>query len=503
MEPPIMMMHRWSRPPVSCKHCREKKRRCDRNQPCSSSMQRDIQCEYVGQGQLDLMPGDQESREATSIVQNAEEILDRLHKLEEAVFNNPRQKSFTPFRSHGATLMEQIYQVILQDKDPGIAELLLPLSIFAGSMLAWTPEHLHKLNATSSEAKAAFTAIPLSHDISLSLMIPNSDGYPLKIHLIRYRCHLMARAMVKGYNPIKVEARRWVWWNMMASDRLNSFPGDPQEEAYTFQPKHMMVEYPGNIDNESITLTGVLRDSPLYDSSFMSAFLYRVTFLDELPVFFLLDIPLQRISLHIRLCWLHRPYHLEACVQSTQKVLELRRLMDNGGLEVVLRPARLWMVMQHVFLAALILATDVSFDPNAPYAEARQTKAFAAHQILEKSKGESSMLVEAIRKNMQTLMSTLHKQQPQALESRSEDDLSNTWNAQGLDDSCLANHTVAQEPTSTGDGLSSSNVPHERSIEEEDWDQLWLNFPVVAPALHVPQWNFLLDDIDVNFSSDT
>ncbi|CVL08780.1 uncharacterized protein FMAN_14648 [Fusarium mangiferae] len=35
-----------SRPPVSCRPCREKKRRCDRNQPCSNCTQRHLTCVY-------------------------------------------------------------------------------------------------------------------------------------------------------------------------------------------------------------------------------------------------------------------------------------------------------------------------------------------------------------------------------------------------------------------------------------------------------------------------
>ncbi|CAG8923435.1 unnamed protein product [Penicillium salamii] len=46
---PPTMMHRWSRPPLSCAACREKKRRCDRGQPCSNCVQRNISCEYPGQ----------------------------------------------------------------------------------------------------------------------------------------------------------------------------------------------------------------------------------------------------------------------------------------------------------------------------------------------------------------------------------------------------------------------------------------------------------------------
>ncbi|KAF4457256.1 hypothetical protein F53441_820 [Fusarium austroafricanum] len=43
---PIMSAYRASRLPVSCRPCREKKRRCDRNQPCSNCTQRRLTCVY-------------------------------------------------------------------------------------------------------------------------------------------------------------------------------------------------------------------------------------------------------------------------------------------------------------------------------------------------------------------------------------------------------------------------------------------------------------------------
>ncbi|KAH7234983.1 uncharacterized protein BKA55DRAFT_579749 [Fusarium redolens] len=43
---PIMSAYRASRLPVSCRPCREKKRRCDRNQPCSNCTQRCLTCVY-------------------------------------------------------------------------------------------------------------------------------------------------------------------------------------------------------------------------------------------------------------------------------------------------------------------------------------------------------------------------------------------------------------------------------------------------------------------------
>ncbi|GAB1209163.1 hypothetical protein APSETT445_007930 [Aspergillus pseudonomiae] len=279
-------------------------------------------------------------------------------------------------------------------------------------------------------------------------------------------------------------------------------------------------------------------------------------FLDELPIFFQLDpdsieqsqsicekrpyIPVQRISLHFslhaRLCRLHRPYHLEGvtnpkyfyshriCIQSALKVLELRRLMDDAGARIGLKPGRFWTTNQHAFLAALILATDVSFKPEAPDAEAHKAKVLAAYETLEKSKEESSILVETIQRNMQTLMSTLNKQRPQLLGSQpggptgigkdtpvsADGAPQNPQHSRGLHDTSFSSHTAdtvqspeSEEPILVGDVAPCRNVPHEAGIQEEVWDQLWSDFLAVAPELEIPQWNSLLDDMDFNFVEST
>jgi hypothetical protein len=44
---PFVMVHRLNRMPQACKACREKKRRCDRAQPCANCSLRQLRCAYV------------------------------------------------------------------------------------------------------------------------------------------------------------------------------------------------------------------------------------------------------------------------------------------------------------------------------------------------------------------------------------------------------------------------------------------------------------------------
>lgn len=244
-------------------------------------------------------------------------------------------------------------------------------------------------------------------------------------------------------------------------------------------------------------------------------------FLNELPVYFKTDpvsieqsreickerptIAWQRITLHFgvhtRLCRLHRPYHLEGitntryayshkvCIQSAQTVLELRRSMDEIGLKVGLKAGRFLTVMHHVFFAALILAMDVSFNPSAPDVEDRKTKVLAAYQTLEKSKQESNYLMEGIQKNLQTLMSTLQK---------------NDRTAHNLHASVLtstgAGHSAPMQTSSTAmlaESVDSGGTLTD-DINEEGWEQLWSEFVAIAPELDAPQWSSLLEDVNFN-----
>lgn len=66
-------------------------------------------------------------------------------------------------------------------------------------------------------------------------------------------------------------------------------------------------------------------------------------------------------------------------------VLELRRLMDEAGPIVSINPSRLWSIMQHVFHAAILLASDLSLYPTGPDAPTRQHEVLAACRTLEQS----------------------------------------------------------------------------------------------------------------------
>ncbi|CAG8032551.1 unnamed protein product [Penicillium olsonii] len=496
------------------------------------------------------------------------------------------------------SLIEQTYQDMLDNKQPTATTLMLLFSIFSGAALVWSSSLLEELSVTQAEARSAFHAYsqealfilehptqPLKPSTNalvatciLTHSLANDAGLSVKMRILQVRCFSMAQELrihrvdtarsqeerrLKGSDMIEIEVQRRVWWNMVASDWLSSFSGGSHEGVYIFQPKHMNVNYPSNVDDELMVVEGVQQDFPLSVPTAMSGCIQRIRTavlcrevvdampsilldcqkpeyevilaldkkfhdtIEDIPEFFKMDaeslrknqglcrerpyIAWQRISLHFsfhsRLCRLHRPYHLEGitnstyaysnkvCVHSAKTVLELRRAMDEISPEAGGYPARLWRVVQHLFSAALILATNVSFNPEAPEAETLKANVLAAHQTLEKSEHESGTLFEGIQRNMQTLLSTLRQRPGIAL--------------QGSEGSTMAPRETEPHGINMGLGAvpGANDFDHRLNVQdpgaggdqtveaEENWQQIWLDFVAVAPDLDVPQWNSLLDDV--------
>lgn len=150
-------------------------------------------------------------------------------------------------------IMENIYSGILDGKPPPAADLMLVFAIFAGAALGWTPALLNKINATREEARAALIAYsqltiailehpaPLIQPSTTALvaigtlghLLINTDGFPVRVQILRHHCLLMSRDLkihkldtakareerrLKGCDMIEVEVQRRAWWSMVASD---------------------------------------------------------------------------------------------------------------------------------------------------------------------------------------------------------------------------------------------------------------------------------------------
>ncbi|KAL4998930.1 hypothetical protein BDV10DRAFT_184826 [Aspergillus recurvatus] len=532
-------------------------------------------------------------------------------------------------------LMQQIYQNLLDGDEPNIAGLALVYAIFAGAALAWTTELLEALHATQDEAKTAFSTyshlalsilddrqqavssstVTLQAISTLGYVLSHTDGFSQKVHMLRIRQLLMARSMqihrldtakrreerrLNGSNVIETEVQRRIWWHMVSSDWLHSLSGGPNEGVYLLQPRHMNVNYPSNIDDEIIPVSGTQYGFPLSIPTSMSAFLCRIrlaelcrevvdtmpslllespdvssqeqdvdynlvldldarfqSFLHALPIFFKLDhrsiqqslaicrerpyIAWQRTYLHFgintRICRLHRPFHLEGftnpkyaysrmmCIRSAETVLSLRRSMEDIGGLINLNPSRFWLIVQHVFLAAIILATDVSLKPDAPEAVPRREEVLAACRMLERSQHESATLKKAIQKNTHTLLMILQNQMSLPKLSPSVANgaagSSSVFQSRGgpMDTNMATNQVF---PQNSGNGQLLDSIPATMrdstmsfipdpsapmtgqwpggaqgpQPDEDTWGKLWSDVFNAGLDLDMPQWSSILDDME-------
>lgn len=364
--------------------------------------------------------------------------------------------------------------------------------------------------------------------------------------------------------------------------RLFAFAGGPQDGTYTTNPNQMKVNYPINIDDESMSAASEVPGLPLSTPTLMSGFIQRLKLaricreiadamptslleceepsydlvldfdrklqdhLKNLPTYFRLEpqsikeseeicrqhpfVALHRIvinfSIHARICRLHRFYYLEGstdsqyaysrtmCIRSAHRILELRRAMDQVGDKTGYHPARFWKIMQHVYFAALTLATDVSINPDLPDVEDRKSKVLAAYRILESSKAESNALMEGVQKNMQTLLATLESRRPRRQSERSgpssKRKRADTEHEEAFSDRHLfadsgksSSAMISREFPSPmvedrpfGDGMGEDmDSPMGFGMDAFGTDQLWTDFLAIAPEMEGQDWNFFLDNM--------
>lgn len=236
-------------------------------------------------------------------------------------------------------------------------------------------------------------------------------------------------------------------------------------------------------------------------------------YLDTLPIYYRTDptsteqcrelcekhpmVVLQRLSAHfscqMRISRLHRPYHLEAftdaryaksreaCVKAASTVLNLRGQMEKLGQRLGIYPARSWIFMQHIFVSALTLALEFSYNPDAPDAADRKAKVLAACQTLERAHEASGSIMTGVKMNIETLMTTLNERR----------------NAH------MARHNQPTVSNKCADGfwkdVMLDNQAHNGRLDQDvdqDWHVLFDQFLSAAPELDALQLDLLLDDLN-------
>ncbi|KAI9162737.1 putative transcription factor lepB [Paramyrothecium foliicola] len=487
-------------------------------------------------------------------------------------------------------LVEQTYEDITVGKEADAGSVLLLLAICASCALTWNAELLEEMDVTSADAKVAFrsycdlfntfldgllpplapSTVALEALLLLTHLQSNTENRLDQVYSLKARALWMTRALqihrldtwksrerrrLEGCNQIEIEVQRRIWWYMVATDcvfvspfRLGAFSGGSLEGTYVYHPSQMRVNYPLNRDDDDLTTNDEVDDQPLSVPTSISQFILRVRLaeicreaVDTLPSIraesqstnydtvlalhgkfqeYIQDLPI-----HFRLD--------DTSIQQSEEIL------NNAGSSAGLRPSLYCLVIQHVFMAAMILATDISFDPESPEASSRKAEVLAACDMLEVAKRQSLTAREYIELNIRKLRSLLKNIKPQPPTTEPTNSIPTTATKhQDLalgprtDTSTIrspslgsphmgvpSRPTTAVTPTKLGSknlgqleftrgidhaldddmGLKAGTGSIEFSLEDNyhaDWDQVWDDFYDVAPELDLSQWNVLFDTMD-------
>lgn len=204
-----------------------------------------------------------------------------------------------------------------------------------------------------------------------------------------------------------------------------------------------------------------------------------------------------------RRCKLHQPYLIrgsinkeyhysrEVSLKSARSVIKLKRSVELEPGSVFASDVKLTGICHHIFMATIVLVTDMCFNRGHGDDEERQSEVIEALKILEEAKGRSRM----VGKFVESLEDVLRRHKVHLLNRpRIGDDLgcSNTQ----------TNQSHADLQTTESMGVNTSN-PWE-TLEDpmsypSEFDSVWRDYVQLGPVLQMPEWDSLFSDLDNTF----
>ncbi|CAG9989313.1 unnamed protein product [Clonostachys byssicola] len=155
-------------------------------------------------------------------------------------------------------------------------------------------------------------------------------------------------------------------------------------------------------------------------------------------------------------------YSRNACVRSAQKIIEIRRAMDDPEL-------------------------SSSYNPAAPGAESQRERVMVAYRTLERSKKSLNGLISGIQRNIRTIMASFENNYSRSADESTE---------KGVP--AFSNQTQPSNVVLDGE---SNEGPEDTLMGDGRWEEsheLWTEFLATVPDLKKFEWNSLLDDVDLD-----
>jgi len=244
------------------------------------------------------------------------------------------------------------------------------------------------------------------------------------------------------------------------------------------------------------------------------------TFLEELPIFLKTDeqsrmssegvmlkyphMRTQRYSLGMialtRRCKLHQPflirdsinreyhYSREVSLKSARSVIKLKRSVELEPGSVFASDVKLTGICHHIFMATIVLVTDLCFNRGLGDDEERHSEVIEALKILEEAKNRSQM----VGKFVESLEDVLRRHKVHLLNRPPVSDdpgYPNTQTSQTNVDLQVADATK----TNTSNPWDTLDDP---MTYPSEFDSVWRDYVQLGPVLQMPEWDNLFSDLD-------
>ncbi|KAL3429225.1 hypothetical protein BDV09DRAFT_190317 [Aspergillus tetrazonus] len=371
-----------------------------------------------------------------------------------------------------------------------------------------------------------------------------------------------------GADMVDLEVKRRIWWHMVASNWLLSYVPGPNEGTYILHPRQMDIAHPSNVEDGNIpggtTHVSESYSLPLSSPTSMTYTLCRIQvatltcdvccdeiygkiivldqkyqqFLQSLPSFFQLTIQdymsykallaekpylewqryLINFVVYTQLARLHRPFLIRGSMQ--HKYAHSCKHNHSVG--------AFTFVLQHILMAAIILAMDVCFNPDNSKIIVPQRKQYVlqACRALEAELNATSngqLMVRTFQRAVQNLRDLLKKRMSEdeagsaaTAEALAQDASISCGKRSGMAYPAAADETpsgtivvnrplsarhrsLAQQPQ-----IPTTRPPHDeqvsRELEERHGpgglivDELWDEFFTAGSTFNDADWEtFLLD----------
>ncbi|KEF62299.1 uncharacterized protein A1O9_00271 [Exophiala aquamarina CBS 119918] len=247
-------------------------------------------------------------------------------------------------------------------------------------------------------------------------------------------------------------------------------------------------------------------------------------FLEELPTFLKTDeqsrmsseevmlkypqLRAQRYALGMialtRRCKLHQPflirgsinkgYHFsrEVSLKSARSVIKLKKSVELEPGSVFASDVKLTGICHHIFMATIVLVTDLCFNRGHGDDEERHYEVVEALKILEEAKSRSRMVGEFV----ESLEDVLRRHKVHLLNRPHTTNNVGSSNAQ-MDQPHKDLQTTESIRVNTSNPWETLEDPMSYPSE---FDSVWRDYVQLGPVLQMPEWDSLFSDLDNAFN---